>query len=481
MTRPLDTRTDLLAAFERQHVLVLGDAILDEYLFGDCSRLSPEAPVPVLRVSGTRYALGGAANTAANVASLGGRVTLLGVSGHDDSGERLARLVADSGIAFHPLVDGRPTLRKTRVVGQHQQLVRLDHEDSREVSVACEDQALDRFETLVGTCDVVVLSDYAKGFLTPRLCAAVIARAHAAGRHVVIDPRPQHRDRYVGCDYLTPNWKESLALLGWTERPASEAAVQEAGEALSNLLGASVLMTLGAGGMAFFGREGERFSVPTHAREVFDVSGAGDTVVAAFALAHAAGASHEDAVALANRAAGVVVAKFGTATVRREELMPGDETAGRLIPRAELAGLSAMLRRRGKRIVTINGSFDLLHPGHLYILREAKLQGDVLIVGLNSDGSVRRYKGQDRPIVPEGQRADMLLALRFVDYVHVFDEVTPNAFIEEVRPDVHVNGAEYGENCVEAETVRRVNARLHLVGRIPGFSSTKLRNALSEA
>ncbi len=476
-----DARIDLLAALERQHVLVLGDAILDEYLFGDCSRLSPEAPVPVLRVSGTRYALGGAANTAANVASLGGHATLIAVNGRDVPGEMLSRSVADAGITFHPVFDGRPTLRKTRVVGQHQQLVRLDYEQSNTVDRVIEDRVLQLVDQVIEQCGMVVLSDYAKGFLTPRLCEMVIQRAHAAGTHVVIDPRPQHRDRYVGCDYLTPNWKESLALLGWPDRPATDDAVNEAGAALSTLLGASILMTLGAGGMAFFGRAGERFSVPTRAREVFDVSGAGDTVVAAFALARAAGASHEEAVSLANRAAGVVVAKFGTATVRREELIGSDETAGRLIPRADLAGLSATLRGRGKRIVTINGSFDLLHSGHLHILREAKDQGDVLIVGLNSDSSVREYKGPDRPVVPEAQRAELLLALRFVDYVHVFDELTPITFIEEVRPDVHVNGAEYGENCVEAETLRRVNARLHLVSRVPGLSSTTLRTALSGA
>jgi D-beta-D-heptose 7-phosphate kinase/D-beta-D-heptose 1-phosphate adenosyltransferase len=230
--------------------------------------------------------------------------------------------------------------------------------------------------------------------------------------------------------------------------------------------------------MSICSRNGsEYFALPTLAREVFDVSGAGDTVVAAFALARAAGANHTEAVELANRAASVVVGKFGTATVRPEEILQ-DTDAHRLVPRHALSQLATTLRAKGKRIVTTNGSFDILHNGHLYILNEARQRGDVLIVGLNSDASVRSNKGPDRPIVSERRRAEMLLALRMVDYVHVFDEPDPIAFIRELNPDVHVNGSEYGEDCIESETVKRGGGRIHIVNRIPGLSTSNLVDRL---
>jgi D-beta-D-heptose 7-phosphate kinase/D-beta-D-heptose 1-phosphate adenosyltransferase len=217
--------------------------------------------------------------------------------------------------------------------------------------------------------------------------------------------------------------------------------------------------------------------MPTLAKEVFDVSGAGDTVVAALALALASNADHPAAVTLANRAASVVVGKFGTATVTGEEVLQ-DTDALRLVPRRALAQLASTLRAKGKRVATINGSFDLLHSGHLYILNEARQQGDVLIVGLNSDRSIRSYKGHGRPIVSERQRAEMLLALRMVDYVHIFDESDPIAFLAEVRPDVHVNGSEYGRNCIESETVRRSGGTIHIVERLPGLSTSGLLQSL---
>ncbi len=274
---------------------------------------------------------------------------------------------------------------------------------------------------------------------------------------------------------MTPNWQESLALLGQSEGPATEDAVAACGRELVSRFGCHVVMTLGSRGISFFHRDAlGDFRVPALAKEVFDVSGAGDTVVAAFALALASGCSHMDAIDLANRAAGVVVAKHGTATVSPQELLSEAETESRALGRDELRDVSARLRAQGKRIVTLNGSFDVMHTGHLHILKEAKRQGDVLIVGVNSDASVRSYKGPGRPINSEQQRAEMLLANRYVDYVHVFDETVPMAFIEAARPDVHVNGAEYGDECVEAPTVRRLGARLHLVPRLPGLSTTEL-------
>jgi len=473
-----DPVADCVGNFQGRRVVVLGDAILDEYLLGECSRISPEAPVPVLKVTRARQVLGGAANTAANIVSLGGHATLIALIGDDEGGATLTRCARDAGVELEPIDNGAPTLRKTRVVGQHQQIVRLDYEDIQAPSAASEAAVLRAFDAAIAGCDIVVISDYAKGFLSPQLAQAIIGRAHDAGRRVVIDPRPQNREYYRGCDYLTPNWRESRALLGWADGEPSPESIAAVATALAAELQTNVVLTLGPHGISFCSSDAsEQFAMPTLAREVFDVSGAGDTVVAAFALALASGADHRSAVTLANRAASVVVGKFGTATVTAEEILQ-DTDALRLVPRRALAQLAATLRVKGKRVVTINGSFDVLHGGHLHILNEARRQGDVLIVGLNSDASVKSYKGAGRPIVPERRRAEMLLALRMVDYVHIFDEPDPIAFLAEVMPDVHVNGSEYGEDCIEGDVVRRGGGEVHIVDRLPDLSTTELLDSL---
>jgi len=474
MSESPDHLRSTLAGFGNRRVLVLGDAILDEYLLGDCNRISPEAPVPVLKVTSSRRVLGGAANTAANVVSLGGHATLIALVGEDEGGDTLKRSAAEAGIQLMPVDHRLPTLRKTRVVGQHQQIVRLDYEDVQPPSDLVHERIMRLVDQAIDGCDIVVVSDYAKGFVSERVAQAIVTRAHQAGRAVVVDPRPQHRDCYTECDYLTPNWRESRALLRWPDAEPTATEIASVARALASEMHTNVVLTVGAHGIYFCDRQGsEQFSMPTLAREVFDVSGAGDTVVAAFALARAAGADHATAVTLANKAASVVVGKFGTATVSPAEVL-NDSDAVRVVPRQALRHLAVTLRAKGKRIVTINGSFDILHNGHLYIINEARQLGDVLIVGLNSDKSVASYKGPGRPFVDEGRRAEMLLALRAVDYVHVFDEPDPIAFLAEVSPDVHVNGSEYGEDCIESETVKRGGGRIHIVNRLPGLSTSNI-------
>jgi D-beta-D-heptose 7-phosphate kinase/D-beta-D-heptose 1-phosphate adenosyltransferase len=469
------TLRSILDTFPAHRILVLGDVMLDEYLTGDCSRLSPEAPVPVLAVSGSRVVLGGAANTANNIASLGGRVVLLGAVGDDEAGQRLVEHARQAGIEFVPVRDARPTVRKIRVVGQQQQLLRLDYEAPGLIDTRTEHDLVSAAEREIPACDVVVISDYAKGCLTERLCQAVIARAHELGKRVVVDPRPQHGSYYVGCDFITPNWKESQGLLGRSDGPITPEAISETGRLIAERYQTQTLLTLGPKGMKLFGRGGELLvEHQPLAREVFDVSGAGDTVVAMFALALAAGRTLGEAVELANRAAGIVVAKFGTATVTPAELLRDAAPERALVRRSELVDLANRLRSQGQRVVTVNGAFDIMHAGHLFFLREARQQGDVLLVGLNSDASIRGNKGPDRPYVGEEDRARMLLALRDVDYVHIFDEPTPVEFLELVRPAVHVNGVEYGEDCVEAATVRAHGGRLHLVDRLKALSTTEL-------
>jgi D-beta-D-heptose 7-phosphate kinase/D-beta-D-heptose 1-phosphate adenosyltransferase len=478
LNQPTDPFATLVAGFGQRRALVLGDAMLDEYLLGDCSRISPEAPVPVLKVNSSRRVLGGAANTAANIVSLGGHATLIACVGNDEGGAALKRCASTAGVDLLVVDHGLATLRKTRVVGQQQQIVRLDYEEVQPLGASVDAEILGLFDACVDDCDIVVLSDYAKGFVSRSLARAIMSRAHAAGRHVIVDPRPQNRDCYEGCDYLTPNWRESRALLGLQDADPVADAISAVACRVASELRTNVVLTLGAHGIAFCNRNGtEQFAVPTVAREVFDVSGAGDTVAAAFALARASGADHATAVAVANKAASVVVGKFGTATVTAAEILD-DTDALRLVPRHALADLATTLRAKGKRIVTVNGTFDVLHNGHLHILNEARRRGDVLIVAVNSDASVGSYKGPNRPIVPERRRAEMLLALRMVDYVHIFDEPDPRALLAEIRPDVHVNGSEYGADCIESDIVRRGGGSIHIVDRIPGFSSSQVIDAL---
>jgi D-beta-D-heptose 7-phosphate kinase/D-beta-D-heptose 1-phosphate adenosyltransferase len=472
----------LLEQFRQHTGLILGDVMIDEYISGECSRLSPEAPVPVMAVGSSRVVLGGAANTASNVRSLGGGAILVGRVGRDAAADQMRELARGLGLDFRPVVDASPTVRKIRVVGQQQQLLRLDYEATDRTDTQADRQILEIVQAELPRVSFVVISDYAKGFFNERLTRTIIAAARAAGRTVIVDPRPQHASFYQGCDYLTPNWKESLGLIGEPDRAMTGDAVSEVGRAAAARFGCHVLLTLGSHGMTLFSPAGERLvEQAAIAREVFDVSGAGDTVAAAFALAVASGADHETAVAVATRAAGVVVGKLGTATVMPNELLRGEDGWDRgLVERGDLRALVARLRDSRRRVVTINGSFDLLHAGHVHILREARRQGDVLIVGLNSDASIRRNKGAGRPFVAQDDRAALLLALRDVDFVHVFDEATPNAFLAEIAPDVHVNGAEYGDDCVEAETVRAGGGRLHLVSRIASLSTTDLAGRIAD-
>lgn len=319
MSSPLDPVLQQIAG---RRVLVIGDVIADEYLVGESSRISAEAPVPVLHYTGEHATLGGAGNTAANVASLGGVATLVGLVGDDAAGADIARRCAALGVEFVPLRDGRPTTRKVRIISQQQQLLRIDYEQTAAIDRPHEEQLLGLVGSRLGVCDVVVISDYAKGLLTNDVCREVIKQAHAAGREVVIDPRPQHAAFYWSCDYLTPNWKESLGLIGEDDSGYGAENILRVGTLVSRRFRSNVLLTLGSRGIAFFHRDGGApLVVPAEAKEVFDVSGAGDTVVAAFSLARAAGCDHASAVSLANRAAAVVVGKRGTATVTPDELL----------------------------------------------------------------------------------------------------------------------------------------------------------------
>ena len=313
----------LLERIAGRRVLVVGDIILDEYIDGDAARISPEAPVPVLRFTSQRSVLGGAANTAANVASLGGHATLVGAIAADAAGAEVRRRCAAAGIHLAAIDDERPTIRKVRVTSRQQQLLRIDYEESADIGARAQTQLVATVRERIAAADILVVSDYAKGLLAADTFAAIRGLAAQAGKAVVVDPRPSHASFYEGCDYLTPNWKEALGLLREDDGsvPSAETAAR-VGSLLRDRFRANVLLTLGSRGMSFFPRDGSAtVDVAALAREVFDVSGAGDTVVAAFALAIAGGAAAADAVRLANRAAAVVVGKRGTSTVTPAELI----------------------------------------------------------------------------------------------------------------------------------------------------------------
>jgi D-beta-D-heptose 7-phosphate kinase/D-beta-D-heptose 1-phosphate adenosyltransferase len=303
----------------------------------------------------------------------------------------------------------------------------------------------------------VVISDYAKGFLTAHLCQQIIGNAHARGKKVVIDPRPQHASFYTQCDYLTPNWKESQGLLGFSEATPTDEEVERTGRLLTTQFETSVLLTLGARGIAFFpSNGGDCFRVAAAAKEVFDVSGAGDTVVAAFALATAAGCEPVDAVSFANRAAGIVVGKRGTATVSPEEFLASDHVEAGLVERDGLRGLCMSLKSKSRRVVTVTGTFDVLQRRHLLHLRRARREGDVLIIGLRAGRREQANGGS----VDADERAEMLLALRPVDFVHVFHEDDASAFLEAVRPDAHIVCADDGITARETAAVERHGGRV---------------------
>jgi D-beta-D-heptose 7-phosphate kinase/D-beta-D-heptose 1-phosphate adenosyltransferase len=453
VSRPI---RDLLSAFTDVRVLVLGDLVLDEYLIGESTRVSSEAPVPVVQFQSQHAVLGGAANTAANVAALGGSVTVIGLINPDDTaGRELTRKCAALSIRLLGVSDGRPTTRKMRVLGQQQQLLRIDYEEVGYIRRDTEEQALREYAREVRHADIVVISDYAKGFMTQRLCQQVITIAHAHGKAVVIDPRPQHAGFYASCDYMTPNWKESQGLLRRPEGSATDEDIEDTGRSLSRQFDTNVLLTLGARGIAFFPRDGgESFRVAAAAKEVFDVSGAGDTVVAVFALAHAAGCGAVESLTLANRAAGVVVAKRGTATTTPEELLAVDDADAGVVDRETLSRLCASFRAKGKRIATVAGRFDGPPGEYLQVLRRARREADVLVVG------VRRRANVDADREAADDRIDTLLALRVVDVVHAFDEHDAAAFLDVVRPDIHVVGAEWSVTSAEAQAVARGNGRV---------------------
>ena len=475
-----------LAALGRQTVLCIGDLMLDYFVYGEVSRISPEAPAPVIAVAREDVIVGGAGNVARNVASLGARCIFLGVIGRDADGKKLrSELARDRRRVNAQLVvdPSRPTTRKHRFVSEHHSthLLRADWELAKPVGSKIETALIRRALAALPKADVVVLSDYAKGVLTPRVVRAVIARARKLKKPVVVDPKGVDFSIYRGATMITPNRKElaEATRLATGTNAEIAAAADALGRAVSSK---AVLVTLSEAGMLLHVRGGAPVHVPAHPVAVRDVSGAGDTVVAVLAVMLALGADFEAAMRAANAAASVVIGKRGTATVTAAELRARILPSAALAPEEKIVFDWAAIDQRldewradDLRVGFTNGVFDLLHPGHVKVLAQARAKCDRLVIGLNSDASVRRLKGKERPIQNERARAEVLAALEAVDLVVVFGQDTPLELIRRVRPNVLVKGGDYrrgqvvGRDLVEAQ-----GGEVVIVDLVPGFSTTRI-------
>ena len=464
-----------LESFRGIRILVVGDVMLDRYVHGDVARISPEAPVPVLSVRERADVPGGAANVAANLSGLGCSVALFGITGKDEQAHILDSMLEEMGVENCLVRDGsRPTTTKTRIVAGIQQIVRCDEESSFPAGPEIEDSLFLSLGSRIPEADAVVLSDYGKGFFRRDLARRVIDAAQEGGKPVFVDPKGEDWERYRGADCVTPNEKELFHVPG----EGREKGLSGHGRTVRQSFGfRKLLVTRGSKGMILFGEEGE-YSLPApRVRDVYDVSGAGDTVVSVLAAAVAAGFSWRDAVVLANTAAGVVITKSGTSPVSIEELVSAAKNGrgSKICSRDEAAALGKLWRIRGEKIVFTNGCFDLLHPGHVLLLREAAAEGDRLIVGLNSDESVKKLKGPDRPVLCQEDRAAVLSALDCVDLVVVFPEETPLALIESLQPDVLVKGGDYTpDSVVGRESVEGRGGRVVIVPLLQGKSTTSI-------
>ncbi len=469
------------SAFEQRRILVVGDLMLDEYLRGRVERISPEAPVPVFRLEQADFRPGGAANAARNLAALGAKVALAGVVGADEEGRKLiAALDALEIDRRAVLIDPkRSTARKTRVLAGGQQLLRIDREDTENLSQALQEEILERTKNVFDGIDAVLLSDYGKGVAVPEFCAELAHRARKAGKLAVADPKGRDFSKYAGFTLLTPNRAEALLAAGL--EAADDPDLFKAGaRLLATVTVEHVLVTCGAEGMVLFSRGEKPQAFPTRSRQVFDVSGAGDTAAAALTLALACGFSLPQAVEIANAAAGVVVGKIGTATVNREELAvelseKADPAARKRKSLEALSVICADLRRQGKRLVFTNGCFDLLHAGHVRLLAASRALGDILIVAVDDDASVSALKGPGRPVIAVEQRARLLSALDSVDYVLVFATGELEAVIAALRPDVLTKGGDYEKKPVVGRPlVESWGGQVVLIPIEENVSSTRL-------
>jgi D-beta-D-heptose 7-phosphate kinase/D-beta-D-heptose 1-phosphate adenosyltransferase len=480
---------NLLSGFHSARVLVFGDVMLDRFVYGSVDRISPEAPIPVMNVERTVDMIGGAANVARNVATLGGHTVLVGVVGADAAADSLrSQLQGIPTIQAELITDpSRPTTLKTRHVADRQQILRSDIESKATLDASTAAAVLARFRALLTNVHVVVVSDYAKGVLSDPVAAEAIGCARAAGKVVLVDPKSRSFNKYRGATLLTPN-RHELEIACGHECVSDEQVVAGARAVMDQAQSDALVVTRGKEGMSIVRREGQTEHIRTVAKEVFDVSGAGDTAVATLALGLAQGADIGHAARLANAAAGVVVGKYGTASVSAGEiiarlgLIEEGQAGSKHFSLDSVQERVARWREMDLKIAFTNGCFDLLHPGHVSLLEQARRAADRLVVGLNSDLSVRRLKGADRPVQGEVARATVLASLKAVDAVVIFGDDTPLALIDALSPDVLVKGADYTvQTVVGADLVQSRGGKVLLAELVPAQSTTNTIQRMTAA
>jgi len=471
---------DIEHGWSSRRLLVVGDLMLDKYVWGEVSRISPEAPVPVVHLNHQSHQPGGAANVAMNLARLGAQAIVIGYTGADEDEKLLLEGVSASGITpCFVQSDGFPTITKLRIIGGKQQMMRLDRERLAPRSDEDRQRLTETVLKHLTSCHAVIMSDYAKGTLTPEVCQNIIGAAQESGIPVLVDPKGTDFSRYAGATTICPNLGE-LARAAALETRDLDTLLDAAESMVSRYKLDFLTATMSEKGIALV-RPGKRILAAAQARQVFDVSGAGDTVVAVLALSLASGLEPEIGIRLANIAAGVVVEKVGTVPIEKHELLAAltSEVAlhahSKVVSADDLAARVALWKQHGERVVFTNGCFDLLHIGHISLIEQARQLGDKLIVAINSDRSVSDLKGPERPIVDQSARARVLAALASVDAVTVFDDPTPLRLILAVRPDVIVKGGDYNpESIVGAKEVESWGGQVRIVPIVQGFSTTRL-------
>jgi len=457
------------------NILVVGDLMIDHYLWGKCERISPEAPVQVVAIEKETAVLGGAGNVINNLSALGANVSVLSVVGNDANAKELKAMFTQIEVNIENLVEeeGRDTSKKSRIIASNQQVVRYDKESTNDIAQSSEDKIIENFQANIGSYDIVLLSDYGKGVLTRSLTRQLIDIANEHKKRVLVDPKGEDYTKYFGAYLLTPNKKEAIEAsnIAINDKDSLLRAIRKLKDECALEIG---LITLSEDGIAIY--DNELRVHPTVAREVYDVTGAGDTVIASLGFSLACGYEIDKAVKFANLAAGVVVGKLGSATATLNEIIEYESSLNKSISDShiksleEIAMLSQELKKRGKKVVFTNGCFDILHVGHVKYLEEAKSYGDVLILGLNSDESVRRLKGPSRPVNTEDDRAYILASLEAVDYVVKFYDDTPYELIKAVQPHILVKGGDYEGKEVVGQDIAD---ELRLVNFVEGKSTTK--------
>jgi len=465
----------VLDNFSKVKIAVVGDVMLDSYIYGSVDRISPEAPVLILKANEEVYELGGAANVAKNIVSLGGNVTLFGYVGKDSAKDILFKKLNEENVGFQLFDVLEKTTQKIRLMGDRQhQMLRLDKESYA--------KALEDIEERLakGVCDknpdIIIFSDYAKGCLTGSLFSKI--KKYNPETKIIVDPKPKNKENYYDVYLITPNSKEAEEM-----SQLDSGNIDNIGKYLKNKFRSNILITKGKEGMSLF--EGDKIiNFPTQAREIYDVTGAGDTVVAIISLCIASGLSLEDSAYLANHGAGIVVGKAGTATVSQNELKQTIESENKKLKDLyDLKKIREDYRKKGKKVIWTNGCFDILHAGHVDYLRKARKLGDCLFVGLNSDDSARKLKGEGRPINNEKHRAEVLSSLGFVDYVIIFNELTVENCLKELKPDVYVKAGDYDINKMdqdERKVIESYGGGFAFIPIIYNLSTTKIIDKIKD-